>query len=178
MIAICYQFPTWKLEPVSICLLFVLEHGRLEELVSVGVAEMRERDLVFAHEVHDVSQRLYGRLVALQHHYDDAAQLFNDTEMVRGGHGEVSEHRHHLAPEHGQLLGRDKLLGEALLNVDRLGAQTQVVRPSGRKTMCPSSAICSLSYNGNSVRYGNSLPNASTSSAITRFSSSCGIISL
>ena len=53
------------LEPVAIVFFFVLEHGWLEEVVGVGVAERQERGLVLAHEVHD------GALV------------------VRSGHGEV-----------------------------------------------------------------------------------------
>lgn len=49
--------------------------------------------------------------------------------MVRRGHGQVTEHGHHLAAEHGQLLWRDVFLGEALLHFDCLGAQAQIVRP-------------------------------------------------
>lgn len=53
-------------EPISVCSLFVLEHRRLEEFVGVGIAEVRERGLVLAHQVYDVTQRLNGHLVALQ----------------------------------------------------------------------------------------------------------------
>jgi len=72
-------------EPVSIGSLFVLEHWRLEEFVGVGIAEVRERGLVLAHQVNDVTQRLNGHLVALQGCDNDLPQLLDDTGMVGRG---------------------------------------------------------------------------------------------
>ena len=90
---------------------------------------MRERGLVLAHQVNDVTQRLNGHLVALQGGDNDLPQLLNDTGMVGRGDGNIRECGHDLASEHCQLLGRDVFLGQPLLNFYRLGAQAQVVRP-------------------------------------------------
>ena len=50
---------------------------------------MRERSLVLAHEVNDVTQRLHGHLASLQHGDHGMPQLLDDTDMVRGGHGMI-----------------------------------------------------------------------------------------
>ncbi len=50
---------------------------------------MRERGLVLAHEVNDVTKRLHGRLAALQECDHGVPQLLDDTDMVRGGHGMI-----------------------------------------------------------------------------------------
>lgn len=90
---------------------------------------MRERSLVLAHQVNDVTQRLDGHLVALQGGGNDLSQLLDDSDMLGCGNGYIRECGHDLATEHCQLLGRDIFFGEALLNLDGLGAQAQVVRP-------------------------------------------------
>ena len=92
-------------EPITVINFFVLEHGRLEEFIGAGIAEMRERGLVLAHQVNDVTQRLNGHLVALQCGHNDLPQLLNDTGMVGRGDGNIRECGHDLATERCQLLG-------------------------------------------------------------------------
>ena len=60
------MFVNFISEPITVINFFVLEHWGLEEFVSVGIAEVRKRGLVLAHQVNDVTQRLDGHLVALQ----------------------------------------------------------------------------------------------------------------
>ncbi len=78
----------------------------LEEFVGVGIAEVRERGLVLAHQVNDVTQRLVGHLATLQGGDHDLPQLLDDTEMVRCGDGNIRERGHHLATEQISLLLR------------------------------------------------------------------------
>ena len=66
---------------------------------------MRERGLVLAYQVNDVTQRLNGHLVAQQDGDNDLPQLLDDMGMVGRGDGNISERGHDLATEHGQLLG-------------------------------------------------------------------------
>ena len=65
---------------------------------------MRERGLVLAHQVNDVTQRLNGHLVALQGGDNDLPQLFDDTGMVGCGDGNIRECGHDLATEHASNL--------------------------------------------------------------------------
>jgi len=60
------MFVNFISEPITVINFFVLEHWGLEEFVGIGITEVRERGLVFAHQVNDVTQRLNGHLVALQ----------------------------------------------------------------------------------------------------------------
>ena len=92
----------------------IFKYWGLEEFVSVGIAEVRERGLVLAHQVNDVTQRLNGHLVALQSGDNDLPQLLNDTGMVGRGDGNIRECGHDLATKHRQLLGRDVFLGQQL----------------------------------------------------------------
>ncbi len=71
------MFVNFISEPITVINFFVLEHGRLEEFVSVGVAEMREGSFVLAHQVNDVTQRMNGHLVALQGGDNDLPQLLD-----------------------------------------------------------------------------------------------------
>ena len=60
----------------------IFKYWGVEEFVSVGIAEVRERGLVLAHQVNDVTQRLDGHLVALQGGDHDLPQLLDDSGMV------------------------------------------------------------------------------------------------
>ncbi len=60
---------------------------------------MRERGLVLAHQVNDVTQRLNGHLVALQGGDNDLAKLIDDTGMVGRGNGNIRELR--TSPRYG-----------------------------------------------------------------------------
>jgi len=80
---------------------------------------MRERGLVLAHQINDVTQRLNGHLVALQGGDNDLPQLLDDTGMVGRGDGNIRECGHDLATEHRQLLGRDVFLGQLLPGTKR-----------------------------------------------------------
>ena len=82
----------------------IFKYWRLEEFVGVGIAEVRERGLVLAHQVNDVTQRLNGHLVALQGSDNDLPQLLDDTGMVGRGDGNIRECGHDLATEHASNL--------------------------------------------------------------------------
>ena len=84
---------------------------------------MRERSLVLAHQVNDVTQRLNGHLVALQCGHNDLPQLLNDTGMVGRGDGNIRECGHDLATERCQLLGASPA---ALTGIKRQKPKQQV----------------------------------------------------
>ncbi len=90
---------------------------------------MRERGLVLAHQVNDVTERLNGHLVALQGGDNDLPQLFDDTKMVRRGHGNIRECGHDLATEQISLLlrlvDRSLFLGHLPSNIDTAIHQKQ-----------------------------------------------------